>query len=65
MKYNSATDSYENEFLESILDTNFKYGVPYKIDREKYENAFKKFNKNSTIKSTHKKEYKKKTTLKS
>ena len=50
MKYNSATDSYENEFLEPILDTNFKYGVPYKIDREVYENAFKKFNKDIRIK---------------
>lgn len=50
MKYNSATDNYESEFLEPILDTNFKYGVPYKIDREKYENAFKKRNINSRIK---------------
>ena len=50
MKYNSATDRYESEFLESILDTNFKYGVPYKINREIYENAFKQFNKNSSIK---------------
>ena len=50
MKYNSAIDRCESEFLEPILDTNFKYGVPYKIDREKYENAFKKFNKNSRIK---------------
>ena len=50
MKYNSATDRHESEFLESILDTNFKYGVPYKINREIYENAFKQFNKNSSIK---------------
>ena len=50
MEYNSATGSYENEFLEPILDTNFKYGVPYKIDREIYENAFKKFNKEIRIK---------------
>ena len=50
MKYNSATDRYESEFLEPILDTDFKYGVPYKINREIYENAFKKFNKNSSIK---------------
>ena len=50
MKYNSATDSYESKFLEPILDTNFKYGVPYKIDREVYENAFKKFNKDIRIK---------------
>lgn len=50
MKYNSATDRHESEFLEPILDTNFKYGVPYKINREIYENAFKEFNKNSSIK---------------
>ena len=50
MEYNSATDGYESEFLEPILDTNFKYGVPYKIDREVYENAFKKFNKDIRIK---------------
>lgn len=50
MEYNSAIGSYEDEFLEPILDTNFKYGVPYKIDREIYENAFKKFNKNIRIK---------------
>ena len=50
MKYNSATDRHESEFLESILDTNVKYGVPYKINREIYENAFKQFNKNSSIK---------------
>ena len=50
MKYNSATDRHESEFLEPILDSNFKYGVPYKINREIHENAFKKFNKNSSIK---------------
>lgn len=50
MEYNSATGSYESEFLEPILGANFKYGVPYKIDREIYENAFKKFNKDIRIK---------------
>ena len=50
MEYNSATDGYESEFLEPILDTDFKYGVPYKINREIYENAFKKFNKDIRIK---------------
>ena len=50
MKYNSATDRHESEFLEPILDTDFKYGVPYKINREIYENAFKKFNKDIRIK---------------
>ena len=41
MTYSSATDSYEADFLEQILDTDFKYGVPYKIDREKYEQVLK------------------------
>ena len=50
MEYNSATDRYENEFLEPILDTDFKYGVPYKINREIYKIAFKKFNKDIRIK---------------
>ena len=50
MIYSESTDSYQSEFLEPILDTNFKYGVPYKIDREIYENAFKKFNKDIRIK---------------
>ena len=50
MKYNSAIDRCESEFLEPILDTDFKYGVPYKINREIYENAFKKFNKDIRIK---------------
>lgn len=50
MEYNSATDCYQSYFLEPILDTDFKYGVPYKIDREIYENAFKKFNKDIRIK---------------
>ena len=50
MEYRVETDSYQSCFLEPILDTNFKYGIPYKIDREIYENAFKKFNKDIRIK---------------
>ena len=50
MEYSEATDSYQAEFLENILDTDFLYGVPYKIDREKYETTMKAFNKEVRIK---------------
>lgn len=50
MEYRVETDSYQSYFLEPILDTNFKYGVPYKIDREIYENTLKKFNKEIRVK---------------
>ena len=45
MTYSDATGSYQADFLENILDTDYRYGVPYKIDREKYEAAMKAFNK--------------------
>ena len=44
MTYLNATGQYESDFLEKILDTDFRYGVPYKIDREKYENVLKEYN---------------------
>ena len=50
MTYSPATGSYESDFLENILNTQYKYGVPYKIDREKYESAMKAFNKEVRIK---------------
>ena len=50
MTYSPATGSYQADFLEGILNTNYKYGVPYKIDREKYESAMKAFNKEIRIK---------------
>ena len=51
MTYSNATDSYEAELLENILDTDFRYGIPYKIDREKYEMVMKTFNKEIRIKN--------------
>ena len=50
MKYSDATDSYQAEFLENILGTDFLYGVPYKIDREKYEATMKAYNEEIRIK---------------
>lgn len=50
MTYNSGTDSYQADFLENILDTTYKYGVPYIIDREKYESVMKEFKKEMRIK---------------
>ena len=53
MTYNSGTDSYQADFLENILDTTYKYGVPYIIDREKYESAMKEFKKEARIKDAN------------
>jgi len=50
MTYSDATGCYQADFLENILDTDYLYGVPYKIDREKYESAIKKFNEDMRIK---------------
>lgn len=53
MIYEPGTGSYEAEFLENILDTAYKYGVPYIIDREKYEAVMKKFEKETVIKDAN------------
>lgn len=53
MIYEPGTGSYEAEFLENILDTAYKYGVPYIIDREKYEAVMKKFEKETGIKDAN------------
>lgn len=53
MTYSEATGSYEAEFLENILDTVYKYGVPYIIDREKYEVVMKEFGKEVRIKDAN------------
>jgi len=50
MTYDPGTGNYEAEFLENILDTAYKYGVPYIIDREKYEAVMKEFEKEARIK---------------
>ena len=53
MTYSEATGSYEAGFLENILDTAFKYGIPYIIDREKYETVMREFNKEVRIKDAN------------
>ena len=53
MTYSEATDSYQADFLENILDTTYKYGVPYIIDREKYEAVMREFNKEVRIKDAN------------
>ena len=53
MTYNLGTGSYESDFLENMLDTDFRYGVPYKIDREKYEAVMKEFEKEVRIKDAN------------
>ena len=53
MTYSSATGSYEADFLESILGTIYKYGVPYIIDKEKYEAVMRGFNKEVRIKDAN------------
>ena len=53
MTYNPGTGNYQADFLESILDTTYKYGVPYIIDREKYEAVMKEFEKEVRIKDAN------------
>ena len=53
MTYSEATGNYQADFLESILDTTYKYGVPYIIDREKYEAVMKEFKKEVRIKDAN------------
>ena len=50
MYYEEAIGSYCNNFLEPILDTTFRYDVPYKIDKEKYTKVLKKYNYASRFK---------------
>lgn len=50
MYYEEGCGSYCNESLEPIFDTKFRYGVPYKIDRKKYEAILKKYNNDARIK---------------
>lgn len=53
MTFEEATGSYEAEFLENILDTVYKYSIPYIIDRGKYEAVMKEFNKEVRIKDAN------------
>lgn len=50
MTYSDATNSYQADFLENILDTKYRYNVPYKIDKAKYAEVVKRFGKSSNLK---------------
>lgn len=52
MEYNDATGDYQEDFLSKILNTEFLIGVPYKIDREKYNNVCGKWKSKSRFKTT-------------
>lgn len=49
MTYNSSTDSFQNDRFEKILDTNFRYDIPYKINKEKYSEILKEHNQQQRI----------------
>ena len=42
MYYNPGTGSYCNDFMEHIADTKFRTNVPYKIDKQKYDEILRK-----------------------
>lgn len=50
MYYEEAIGSYCNDFLEPILDTQFRYDIPYRVDKEKYNEVLKKYNCTSRFK---------------
>ena len=49
MTYSDATGSYQNDFLEQIPNSELRFDVPYKIDREKYEKVLKEHNQELRI----------------
>ena len=49
MTYYEETGSYQNDPFESILDTGFRYDVPYRIDRKKYEDLLRSYDTNARI----------------
>ena len=49
MRYYEETGSYQNDPFESILDTGFRYDVPYRIDRKKYEDLLRSYDTNARI----------------
>jgi len=47
MYYEEGTGSYQNDFLEKILDTDFRFDVPYKINKEAYNTILEEYNQKS------------------
>ena len=52
MYYNPGTGNYCNDFMEHIIDTEFRTDVPYKIDKEKYNEILLKYNECSRFKDS-------------
>lgn len=52
MYYNPGTGSYCNDFMEHIVDTEFRTDVPYKIDKQKYNEILLKHNEGSRFKDS-------------
>ena len=52
MYYNPGTGSYCNDFMEHIANTELRTDVPYKIDKEKYNEILLKYNEISRFKTT-------------
>lgn len=52
MKYDAATNSYQNEYMEDILDTGLKYNIPYVIDMEKYQQVLTEYSETNSFKNT-------------
>ena len=49
MTYNSSTNSFQNDRFEKILDTNFRYDIPYKVNKVKYSEILKEHNQQQRI----------------
>ena len=49
MTYNSSTDSFQNDRFEKILNTNFRYDIPYKINKDKYSEILKEHKQKQRI----------------
>lgn len=47
MYYNESTGSYCNDFMEHIGDTGLRTNVPYKIDKQKYDEILGKYNEST------------------
>jgi len=52
MYYNESTGSYCNDFMEHIADTELRTDVPYKIDKQKYDEILLKYKNGSRFKTT-------------
>ena len=50
MTYSDATDSYQNDYLEGIPGTEYRFDLPYRIDRKIYEKVLRDHNQGIRLK---------------